>query len=184
MNRSLPLLSILLLFASCSNHDAKTEPTAPTGDTASGSTAEKTTSAPNSIEGRGVLLQYVDLFRSIAQEGNIDPTVMVGELDKLSAAAKALRKDGVVNDEFLRRYERLLRVTKLILTPSKDDAQRAAIEQEVTAFVQDVEGSDRAVDPMGGLAEVAPALSEELVSLYLLLGGVTDRAAAREQLMK
>jgi hypothetical protein len=193
MFRALALITILVTPSSCSSQNGRKATPAPPNSAVEGSEttaaaepSEAPATAPDRTNRAGyeVLRGFVELFQAFAKSGNPDAAIMLEELDTLSARANELHGDGKIDDGFLKRYERLVRVTKLVFEPAVDEARRVEITRELTAFVQEVEGSDREVDPYGGLAEIGAALAEEIVSLYMLVDGSTDRQATREKYMK
>lgn len=124
----------------------------------------------------GLLDDLVEELKSIAQQGTISDAVAPALAD-LRKRSDAARDRGEVDDQFHRRFGRVVRVTELLVRPAAD-GDRAQIHRELTSFVQDIEGADRAVDPMGGLAAVAPAMREELLRLYAHTGGPAARKSA------
>jgi hypothetical protein len=120
-------------------------------------------------------------MRTLVASGGGDPRIMIEELDKLRGDAEQYRANGELTEELERRYTRLLKVTQLMVSPDPDGSKRAASVAEIEAFVADVEGEQRSVDPQGGLAEVGPALADEVLNLYMLLDGTTDREKARDK---
>jgi hypothetical protein len=130
----------------------------------------------DATEAVALLHQYVGSFNSGALMGSFDE-VLHG-LDDLSRRARDDAARGTITEAFHRRYEHLLHVSGLVFETTPSPAREAA-RAELQAFVDKVEGGHHPVDADGGLAAVADALAEEVVSLHLMATGTTDRNAAR-----
>ncbi len=138
--------------------------------------AEKKTA--NARIAAGLLDDYVGEMKAMVQSGRgtgIEP-VMV-ELGKRCDTAHGR---GEVDDVFHRRFGRLVQLVALIVR-SVDQGDPQEVEGAVVAFVTDVQGADRKVDPQGGLAAVSEAIVEELLSLYEHSGGPAARKAAQDR---
>jgi hypothetical protein len=121
-----------------------------------------------------LLDQYMSTVEQVAKGGSLE--VMGPQLDALANKAAELKATGAVSEELSRRYQRLLDVTRAATTPAPGEAEKKAILD----FLDSVEGKkDRVLE--GGLAQIAPALIEEILSLHMLADGTTDRAAARQK---
>ena len=126
--------------------------------------------------GHSLLERYVHLIRAVVVHGSADQ--MIELFDELGG--EAAREASKLGPELTRRYQRLLAVTIVMLTPDPDGEERPLVVEELEAFIAEVEGKPRKLDRKGGLAEIASALTEEVINLHLMLDGSSDREAARE----
>lgn len=128
-----------------------------------------------------LLSRYLDLFKLLAGNGTTE--MVLQGLDKNASEAHALEREGAASGEFFRRHQRLVEVTRLIMTPDPDGSRRRETIDKVSAFVQSVKGGPPA-ELKGGLADVAPAIADEVLNLHMLLDGSTDREKTREKYLK
>lgn len=148
----------------------------PTASTETPTTGGPPTATAASAEAIALLDAYVDLFKRIALTGDA-PNVV--EFAWLIARASSLRHAGTLDARFHERYHRLVHVTRLMILPAADPELRALVVQQLDAFVADVEGKTRPMDPNGGLAQVAPAFAQEVLNLHALVDRTGSREAAR-----
>jgi hypothetical protein len=121
-----------------------------------------------------LLDQYMGTVEQVAKGGSLE--VLQPELAAQEKKATELKATGAVSDEFFRRYQRLLGVTRAATMPDPSEGEKKTILD----FLDSVEGKkDRVVE--GGMAQIGPALVEEILSLHMLADGTTDRAAARQK---
>ena len=122
--------------------------------------------------GHALLDEYVATFEQVAKGGSLD--VLLPLLADQETKGDSLKASGKLSAAFADRHRRLIDVTRAVVAPNAGEAER----QTVRAFLEAVVGKK---EPAlgGGLAEIAPALIEEVVSLHMLLDGTTDRKAAR-----
>lgn len=124
--------------------------------------------------GHALLAEYVDTVQSMARGGalaEVDP-LLAEQLEK----AARLEKEGKLPGEVLRRHRRLVEVTRALVTPNPGPAER----QKIRDFLDAVEGHEKR-SPGGGMAEIAPALVEEVLRLHMLLDRTSDREKTRAQ---
>jgi hypothetical protein len=151
MRRSAYLLLVALVFA-CGKEGG--------GDTAAA---------------HALLDEYVEMMRAVGQAAGVD-AIGPSLAEQEQKAAKLLEAKAV-SAAFVARHDRLVRVTRALVTPGADQA-------EIDAFLDAIEGPKADRDPGGGMAAVAPAIVEEILNLHMLLDGTTDRSAAREKYLK
>ncbi|HEU5061122.1 MAG TPA: hypothetical protein VFU21_31540 [Kofleriaceae bacterium] len=159
MRRSLlvPVVVVLVALA-CGADEEKKQP----GDPAAG---------------HALLAEYVAAFQQLASSGGgvevLDPL-----LAEQARNGDALLAAGKVSAGFAERHRRLIEVTRALVAPGGGEEAR----QKVRDFLDAVEGKkERALG--GGLAEVAPAIVEEVLRLHMLLDGTTDREKTRARYM-
>ncbi len=151
--RARAILLVLLLAASCRG-DRK-----PAADPAAA---------------HALLDQYMGTVEQVARGGSLD--ALEPQLTEQATRAAELKSTGVVSDEFYRRHQRLLEVTRAATTATPGESEK----KKLLDFLDSVEGKkDRVLE--GGLAQLGPALVEEILSLHMLADGTTDRAAARQK---
>ena len=122
--------------------------------------------------GHALLREYIAGFRILAGGGTAD--VLDPQLAEQAAKGEALVASGTLSAAFGERHCRLIDVTRAIIAPGGGEAAK----QKVRDFLDTVEGKkERSLE--GGLAEVAPALAEEVLRLHMLLDGTTDREKTR-----
>ncbi len=124
--------------------------------------------------GHALLAEYVDTVQSMARGGALADLGPM--LDQQLEEARRLEKEGKLPGEVVRRHRRLVEVTRAVITPSAGPDEH----EKVRKFLDAVEGKkDRA--PGGGMAAIAPALVEEVLSLHMLLDRTSDREKTRAQ---
>jgi hypothetical protein len=124
--------------------------------------------------GHALLAEYVETVQSMARGGALADLGPL--LDQQLEKARRLEKDGKLPGEVLRRHRRLVEVTRAVITPSAGPAE----QEKVREFLDAVEGKKE--HPLsGGMAEIAPALVEEVLSLHMLLDKTSDREKTRAQ---
>ena len=122
--------------------------------------------------GHALLAEYIEGFRVLAGGGSTE--ILEPMLAEQTAKLEELKAAGKVSAAFAERHRRLIEVTRAVITPNAGEAEK----QKVRDFLDAVEGKkERALQ--GGLAEFAPALAEEVLSLHMLLDRTTDREKAR-----
>jgi hypothetical protein len=158
----LALASVVLLAPGCTSTESETS---------------KAEQRVRELEGHALLDDYVGIMKMIASSSSkpsFDP------LAEHEARASELERAGKIDPTFRTRHRRLVAVTRAMLEPSTDPKVRDEQQETLQTFMRDVAGGDAAaVDLNGGLAQVSAALVEEVLSLHMLLGGDTDREAAR-----
>jgi len=126
--------------------------------------------APFRIKGDGVgytLLDEVILMFEGAM--NLPPGEFAQKINtavnRLAIEARKAKKENKIDDSFYKRYMRILRVIKLIMSHTKEAPLfTALIEEEVNRF--DIEKKVSFDESQGvGLGSVAGAISEELLSM-------------------
>jgi DNA-binding protein Fis len=132
-------------------------------------------------EAHALLDQYVLAFRQLAMQGS-GVAIIMEDLKKMKSDLDALKSK--VPGDFYSRCDRLLKVSRLTVTPDPEGKLRDTIEGEIKAFLKDVEGRDPEKALEGGLADVGSALVEEVLSLHMLLEGMKDRKAARKKYLE
>jgi hypothetical protein len=136
------------------------------------SCGEQKGSAPGGADAHALLDEYVATIQSIAKSGSIDG--LEPALDEQQRKGEALKARGVLSDEVARRHRRILDVTRAATRPAAGEAEK----QTILEFLDAVEGKkERVVE--GGLAQIGPALLEEILSLHMLVDGTSDREKAR-----
>jgi len=124
--------------------------------------------------GHALLAEYVETVQSMARGGAL--AELGPMLDQQLEKARRLEKEGKLPGEVVRRHRRLVEVTRAVITPSAGPDEH----EKVREFLDAVEGKkDRA--PGGGMAAIAPALVEEVLSLHMLLDKTSDREKTRAQ---
>ena len=164
MMRWVAMVSLALLLGCGGAKSSETE-TPKTDEPARPATSR----APSPTAAHAMLRDYVRLLAHIKNGSGAE---LIQSLEELEARSSTAETFGTVSSEFARRFARLVQVTRLIVAPG------GAGDGELSAFVSEVEGQPRQVDPNGGLAEVGPALAEEVIRLHMLAAGNEDRAAA------
>jgi|SRR5678815_5094906 len=131
-------------------------------------------SAGDPAAAHALLDEYIGTINVVAKSGSLE--MMEPQLAAQAKKAAELKATGAVSDEFARRHQRLLDVTRAATTPAPGEAEKKTILD----FLDSVEGKkDRVLE--GGLAQIGPALVEEILSLHMLADGTSDRAAARQK---
>jgi hypothetical protein len=131
-------------------------------------------SAADPAAAHALLDEYMSTVELVAKGSSLE--TLEPQLADQAKKAAELKATGAVSDEFFRRHQRLLAVTRAATTPAPGEAEKKAILD----FLDSVEGKkDRVLE--GGLAQIGPALVEEILSLHMLADGTTDRAAARQK---
>ena len=124
--------------------------------------------------GHALLAEYVAAVQSMARGGALAELGPL--LDQQLAKARQLEKDGKLPGEVLRRHRRLVEVTRALIAPGPGPDE----QKKVREFLDAVEGKkERSL--RGGMAEIAPALVEEVLSLHMLLDRTSDREKTRAQ---
>lgn len=124
--------------------------------------------------GHALLAEYVETVQAMARGGALAELGPL--LDQQLEEARRLEKEGKLPGEVLRRHRRLLEVTRAVITPSAGPDE----QEKVREFLDAVEGK-KALALGGGMAEIAPALVEEVLSLHMLLDKTSDREKTRLQ---
>jgi len=132
-------------------------------------------------QAHALLDHYVLAFRQLAMQGS-GMEIILEDLKKMKSDLDAMKSK--VPADFYTRCDRLLKVSRLTVTPDPEGNLRPAIEKEIKAFIKDVEGRDIEEELQGGLAEVATAFVEEVLNLHMLLEGMQDRKAARKKYLE
>jgi hypothetical protein len=143
------------------------------------SCSEKT--KPSYTEGHALLDRYVLSFKELAMQGS-GVEFFLEDLTKLKSDLDAMKSK--VPGDFYTRCDRLLKVSRLTVTPDPEGKLRPTIEKEIKAFLHDIEGRDLEKELEEGLAVVAPAFAEEVLNLHMLLAGMKDRKAARKKYLE
>jgi hypothetical protein len=143
------------------------------------SCSEKT--KPSYTEGHALLDRYVLSFKELAMQGS-GVEFFLEDLTKLKSDLDAMKSK--VPGDFYTRCDRLLKVSRLTVTPDPEGKLRPTIEKEIKAFLHDIEGRDLEKELEEGLAVVAPAFAEEVLNLHMLLASMKDRKAARKKYLE
>jgi hypothetical protein len=143
------------------------------------SCSEKT--KPSYTEGHALLDRYVLSFKELAMQGS-GVEFFLEDLTKLKSDLDAMKSK--VPGDFYTRCDRLLKVSRLTVTPDPEGKLRPTIEKEIKAFLHEIEGRDLEKELEEGLAVVAPAFAEEVLNLHMLLAGMKDRKAARKKYLE
>jgi hypothetical protein len=131
-------------------------------------------SAGDPAAAHALLDQYMGTVDQVAKGGSLEE--LAPQLAEQGRKAAELKATGAVSDEFFSRHQRLLQVTRAATTPAPGEAEKKTILD----FLDSVEGKKERVLE-GGLAQIGPALVEEILSLHMLADGTSDRAAARQK---
>lgn len=132
-------------------------------------------------QAHALLDRYVLAFKELAMSGS-GVEFFLEDLKKLKSDLDAMKSK--VPADFYTRCDRLLKVSRLTVTPDPEGKLRPNIEKEIKAFLKDIEGRDPEKPLEGGLAEVSLALVEEVLSLHMLLADMKDRKAARKKYLE
>ena len=132
-------------------------------------------------EAHSLLDRYVLSFKELAMTGG-GMEFILEDLKKFKSDLDAMKSK--VPGDFYTRCDRLLKVSRLLVTPDPEGKLRDTIDKEIKAFLKDIEGRDPEKPLEGGLAEVGPALVEEVLSLHMLLADMKDRKAARKKFLE
>lgn len=147
-------LSLLFLLAACGGRSPAAE-----------------TPAGNADAARALLLDYQQLMRDVAAQGSVD--ALKTGVTLLETRATGLRDTQQISAAFHDRFARLLHVTRLLTEPETPEAKKEIEDFAWEATRQRPQGS--------GMAAIAPAIIEELLSLHLLLDPQADRAELRKK---
>lgn len=132
--------------------------------------------------GRDLLDGLVAQFQQMKEKGSGGFATVDGFLQDLMAAAKSARTSKKIDPPFFRRYARMLQILKLAIVSSDYDREgvlASIVQAEIDRFVADVSGIEPA-KPGAGIAQVADAVSEEIINLYMTL----DCTGKREELRR
>jgi hypothetical protein len=132
-------------------------------------------------QAHALLDRYVLAFKQLAMQGS-GAEIILEEIKKLKSDLDAMKSK--VPGDFYARCDRLLKVSRLTVTPDPEGKLGPTIDKEIKSFLKDIEGRDPEKPLEGGLAEVGPALVEEVLSLHMLLADMKDRKAARKKFLE
>jgi hypothetical protein len=124
-----------------------------------------------------LLDDYAQLLRAAGEYGTLPQ--LDAELDPQLDTASTLRRDGVVDESFVRRHIELIEITRAFLSPLPAGATAEARIRAWAAAVPNAPALD--AGPLS-MATLAPVIVEEVVNLRLLVSGDDDRAATRAAL--
>jgi len=130
-----------------------------------------------------LLDSFVDQFRQLAVSGagGYEP-VNKSLQDSMAKARKALAENQI-DRHFYQRFTRMLEITKLVIITKDYDPERILgplMNREIFRFILEVTGMEPAQAGKGGIGEIAGALSEEILNLYM----VVDCQGKKEEMRK
>lgn len=146
-------LSVAVALLACGGPERVREPSPESARSARTLPPESATVALDALSG------YAAFVREMANAGVGADSIPV--LEQMSASADAQLSEHAIDAAFRDRYRQLVAITIAVLTPITDD-NRARINAQLATF-------DPNLDWSGGLAEIVPALIEEIVGLHLLI---------------
>jgi hypothetical protein len=135
-------------------------------------------------EGYVLLEKIITTFRVMAEQG-------AGGVEKVDEALKQMMADaikasteGKIDPVFFRRYNRILMVLKLVMVEDRTGILGSLVGQEVGRFVEDVRGVRGELTGGEGIANVAEAITEEVINLHLYLENKERKKKLREEIEK
>lgn len=134
--------------------------------------SKKETRVGDPAAGHWLLGEYVVGFQQLARGGSVEALEPL--LAEQAAKGASLKAAGKVPAEFAERHRRLIDVTRALIAPNAGEQEK----RQVRDFLDAIEGK-KPRELAGGLAEVAPAIAEEVLRLHMLLDGTTDREKTR-----
>ena len=127
--------------------------------------------------GSALLDLFLDNLGEMARRGT--PADVEKRLQEMMAAARKAREANLIDPVFFVRYNRMLAVTKLVITPDSGGILAPVIDDVLSGFVLDKLGHRGfdAVSDKGPKAVnyVAQALSVELINLQIYLDTAKER---------
>ena len=136
------------------------------------------------VTGTALLDLFLDHLRDIAQSGKAE--VLEPRLQEIMIAAKKAREAKTIDPVFLRRFNRMLAVTKLVATPDSSGVLGPVIEQVLGDFVLDKLGLQGFHEEGGkgskAINWVAQALASEIIDLQIYLDTLGQRQALQKKI--
>ena len=144
---------------------------------------EKIPAGASAATGTALLDLFIDHMRDMAQ-GGTTPAALETHLQELMTAANKARDAKTIDLVFFSRFNRMLAITKLVLTPDSSGILAPFIDMVLSDFVQQKLGHAGFREEGGkgpkAINYVATALSEEIVDLQIYL----DTLGRRHELQK
>ena len=135
-------------------------------------------------EGYVLLEKIIVTFRVMAEQG-------AGGVEKVDEALKQMMADAIeanteskIDPVFFRRYNRVLMVLKLVMVEDRTGILGSLVGQEVGRFVEDVRGLRGELTGAKGIANVAEAITEEVINLHLYLENKERKKKLRAEIEK
>jgi len=133
--------------------------------------------------GYALLDLYINAFKSMASAGG--EKTLPAALDKMLTEAKKAKAAGDIDAPFLARYSRVIAVTKLITTETKDKTSVPVyIKTELERFVMEVLGEEMKGDGQVGIGQMADALAYAIIDLQIYLDTVDSRKSRYDKFVK
>jgi hypothetical protein len=128
-----------------------------------------------------VLIDKLNLmFKNAAEKANVSEAEYTAGLEALYAEAIKERDQNQIDPLFFKRYHRVLLVLRLFVMPGKKGVLSPVFEKEFVGFVEDINGVRINIADKAAIGEVASAVANEIMNLYLY----PDSIKARAKLLK
>jgi hypothetical protein len=128
-----------------------------------------------------VLIDKLNLmFKNAAERATVSEAEYASGLEALYTEAIKERDQNQIDPLFFKRYQRVLMVLRLFVMPGKKGVLSPIFEKEFVGFVEDVDGIRINIADKGVIGEVAGAITNEIMNLYLY----PDSIKARAKLLK
>ncbi len=146
--------------------------------------AEQKDKIQTALTGQALLDLFMDSLTAMTGTGT--PDDVEKRLQEMMVAARKARDENRIDAVFFTRFNRVLAVTKLVITPDAGGILAPIVDDVLSAFVSDKLGH-RGFDREGGKGAkavnyVAQALSVEIIDLQIYLYSAKDRAKLQKDL--
>jgi len=136
----------------------------------------------NQKEGYALLENLILTFKALADEKASNISKVDEALSSAMADAIKANSESKVDPVFFRRYSRVLMIIKLIVVEDRTGILGSLVGQELGNFVEDVKGVKGELTGGKGIANVADAITEEIINLHLYLDNKEKKKKLREEI--
>ena len=182
MKKTLGIFTILILASGlwAGQAEVRANPV-PSVPAAAASPDQKDLNVP-AKSGSALLDLFLDNLGEMGRGGT--PEGLEKRLQEMMAAARKARETNLIDQVWFLRFNRMLAITKLMITPDNGLILGVIIDDVLGSFVQDKLGH-RHFDETEGIGPaigyVAEALSVELINLQIYLDTTKERGERRLQ---
>ena len=178
------LSALILLFAAGLWAGQSAVPTDQKAPASAAPAAEQKENTQTALTGSALLDLFIDSLSAMTGTGT--PADAEKKVQEMMFAARKAREANRIDAVFFNRFNRVLAVTKLVITPDAGGILAPIVDDVLSAFVSDKLGH-RGFDREGGKGAkavnyVAQALSVEIIDLQIYLYSAKDRAKLQKDL--
>lgn len=119
-------------------------------------------------------------FYEMAVSGSGGPERLMSAIKKLMGDARRAKDQKQIDGVFFARYNRILAIIKLAISPDPDGILLPIISPELDHFVMDILAEPRKSSGPEAINQVANAIADEIINLHLYLDNIETKEKLRK----